>query len=509
MPTASHHLAASPALYPSLVSPRPPTPKHSHSLPPPHLKSPMSKTRPPTRPTTPVSFSFSPTASFSRPKTPKQVQDFKYRGTPIVLDTWNPQPPLFPTSGSDADSPGEDDVFEREAMRRIVQLLFEVKEVTFDKAVEGTYNQIYIFRLRTRGDPNIPTSVLCRLSRPEKVQSLISMRSEVETMLYVRDRMSVPIPQVYGYSTSLALLGTTFIIMQHVTNAVPLTLALPTLSPLAKDELAKQYARIIFQLSQMRFLHIGSVRQDKTAGNFGVGSMSLFRTDRMARMTTSSYRSVRRSFPSVREWAEAMERWEMRFLEEHPELVEERFERSGDAAVKRANEAMSGIVHALPHVGAPDAVGRTFCLWHPELNATNIMVRTQGPEEGQIVAIIDWEGAAILPLYMLCKLPDFFPSDAVSAARFDSVCLYELDRLDPKHLLSQAADGRYEGQRTLVEAVLKPWWEWEGRERWLEEWSRGRNAGKGVPLTTGVGRKMQRSWTIGWGGGLKKRSQTM
>ncbi|KZT54191.1 hypothetical protein CALCODRAFT_21504 [Calocera cornea HHB12733] len=213
------------------------------------------------------------------------------------------------------------------------------------------------------------------MSRPAKVQSLLDIRSEVATMMYVRDKMSVPIPQVYAYSTNMSLLGTTFIIMQHITNAEPLSEVLSTLSPPAKEELARQYARVVSQLSRMRFTHMGSIRQGKD-GVFGVASMSLPRGDRMARMMTSTYRSIRRSFPSVHEWAEALERTELRFIEEHLGVVTAYYEGAGApdpeeeamAAVKRANEAMLGVIHALRQVCTSDPVSKAFCLWHPDLS---------------------------------------------------------------------------------------------------------------------------------------------
>ncbi|KZO93006.1 hypothetical protein CALVIDRAFT_286927 [Calocera viscosa TUFC12733] len=327
-------------------------------------------------------------------------------------------------------------------------------------------------------------------------------------MMYVRDRMSVPIPQVYAYSTNMSLLGTTFIIMQHITGAEPLSHVLSTLPAPAKEEVTRQYARIVFQLSRMRFTHMGSIRQGKD-GVFGVASMSLPRADRMARMMTSTYRSIRRSFPSVQEWAEAMERMELRFIEEHLDVISRYYENAQDpeeeamVAVKRANEAMTGVIHALRNVCSNDPLSKSFSLWHPDLDPSNILVRTDGLDAGTIVSILDWEGAAVMPLWMVTKTPDFLANNA-SWAPYERIYRAELERLDPKRTLIQSADSAWDLQRRLVEVVLKPWNEFEAREAWLDEYRRRSGQVRSLP-------KLRRSWTLGWGVGvgMKKRSQTM
>jgi len=452
----------------------------------------MSKTRP----TTPVSFNFEQQPVL--PVRKKSVSDFRYRGDPVALDNWQPSPPLF--SGQLNEEAIKD------ALGRIIQQLFGMGNVQYHMTVEGTYNNIYIFRIGSKRSPNLPESVLCRLSRPAKVQSLLSVRSEVETMMYLRDKRSVPIPQVYAYGTTCSLMGTTFIIMQHITNADTLANVIHTLPTSAKEEVARQYARIIFQLSQMRFVHMGSIRQGKD-GVFGVGSMSLPRGDRMARMTTSNYRSIRRSFPTVQEWAEAMEKSELKLLEEHLDLVNRYVQNAPDpeeeaiSAVKRANEAMTGIIQALPNVCGGDVLSRTFCLWHADLNPSNILIKTRGPEAGYIVSIIDWEGAAIMPLWMLTKFPNFFLHEPHSG-RYEKIYMTELERLDPRRLLIQSSDPKWDLQRRLVEVVLKPWSDFEAREIWLDEYRR--RSGQMTHV-----KRLKRTWTLGWGGGMAERSKTM
>ncbi|KAF9541149.1 hypothetical protein CPC08DRAFT_650684 [Agrocybe pediades] len=52
---------------------------------------------------------------------------------------------------------------------------------------------------------------------------------------------------------------------------------------------------------------------------------------------------------------------------------------------------------------------RAFCLRHPDLNPSNIMVSTS-PDSGQleIVSLLDWQHASILPRFLVANIPDRF-----------------------------------------------------------------------------------------------------
>ncbi|KAF9068576.1 hypothetical protein BDP27DRAFT_1199271, partial [Rhodocollybia butyracea] len=106
----------------------------------------------------------------------------------------------------------------------------------------------------------IPQKVLARVSTDEKTRSDMSLESEIATMVFVRARTDIPVPIVYGYCpTRENAIGQPFSVISF-TEGVSMDSSLwENLSLDTKLRTIREYAKIIMELSKLKFKHIGSL----------------------------------------------------------------------------------------------------------------------------------------------------------------------------------------------------------------------------------------------------------
>lgn len=87
-----------------------------------------------------------------------------------------------------------------------------------------------------------------------------SMRSEITTMKLVSSRTSIPIPKVYGFDVSTPNpFGFRYILMEALPGHIPEQSFSKSVPQRRWDKVAEQFADYYFQLSNLRFDHIGSL----------------------------------------------------------------------------------------------------------------------------------------------------------------------------------------------------------------------------------------------------------
>ncbi|EMD35731.1 hypothetical protein CERSUDRAFT_26596, partial [Gelatoporia subvermispora B] len=106
----------------------------------------------------------------------------------------------------------------------------------------------------------IPQVVMCRIAKKTKASSDISLESEVATMVYVKDKTTVPVPTVYAYCPDMDnSVGSPFIIMSRMPGTTMWSQEWDDLDLEAKLRTVRSYARIVMELSQQTFREIGSL----------------------------------------------------------------------------------------------------------------------------------------------------------------------------------------------------------------------------------------------------------
>ncbi|KAH7872297.1 hypothetical protein F5051DRAFT_291695, partial [Lentinula edodes] len=106
----------------------------------------------------------------------------------------------------------------------------------------------------------IPAKVLARVSTDVKARSDISMESEIATMVFVRSRTDVAVPFVYGYCpTRENAIGQPFSIISFVEGETMNSSIWEDLPLDVKLRTIRDYARIILELSKLKFDRIGSL----------------------------------------------------------------------------------------------------------------------------------------------------------------------------------------------------------------------------------------------------------
>ncbi|GAW09226.1 serine threonine protein kinase [Lentinula edodes] len=143
----------------------------------------------------------------------------------------------------------------------VTRCLFGVPCATPDQAYHiSKYNELYLLHLHVPVHLRdyIPAKVLARVSTDVKARSDISMESEIATMVFVRSRTDVAVPFVYGYCpTRENAIGQPFSIISFVEGETMNSSIWEDLPLDVKLRTIRDYARIILELSKLKFDRIG------------------------------------------------------------------------------------------------------------------------------------------------------------------------------------------------------------------------------------------------------------
>ncbi|KAJ3988357.1 hypothetical protein F5890DRAFT_1550581 [Lentinula detonsa] len=145
----------------------------------------------------------------------------------------------------------------------VTRRLFGVPCATPDQAYHiSNHNELYLLHLYVPPHLRnyIPTKVLARVSTDAKTCSDMSMESEIATMVFVRSRTVIPVPMVYGYCpTRENAIGQPFSIISFAEGEIMSSSVWEDLSLDTKLKTIRDYARIILELSKLKFDRIGSL----------------------------------------------------------------------------------------------------------------------------------------------------------------------------------------------------------------------------------------------------------
>ncbi|KZO92001.1 hypothetical protein CALVIDRAFT_567741 [Calocera viscosa TUFC12733] len=398
-----------------------------------------------------------------------------YRGSPVNIDELD-----FPATSLRHDSAVEPRI-------AVVAKSLFASECNINHFANGSRNEVYLVKLAQPRPPLIPPTILCRIS---KAASSPSIQTEVDTMLYVSERSRIPVPRVFAYCTNGNVLSQAYLFIEHITTGKRMREAFETLDEEGKARATREYAGVVYKLSQLRCTHIGSLRR-YPEGTYYLGGPSLARSKRAVSADQRIHATLERPFSAVVPWLLAMEEDQLHFVREHPELINERFNAYGSkSATEVMNDAslvLRRLIGAIPDACDTGALSKVLCLWHYDLNGGSIFISTRAPDAGRIVSVIDWDGAIVTPIWRVVRWPDFISVRGVrdclpeaDKKRFQNILRNEIMRLDSDGFLRKAFQERYELSRELVEVVTQPWNCMHERQQWLDAWEKKREACKAV-----------------------------
>lgn len=259
-------------------------------------------------------------------------------------------------------------------LKRRSSVAFGIPCTHVKSLARGSSHDLFVLFFGSLGapvDPEIVPQWSCVARFTRQTRSMEKMTSELETMLYVRSKTTIPVPEIYLYDfDSKNTVGAPFMLMQRMPG-YPLYKIWDGLSIKNKKAVLTQIAGVLAKLSSVSFDKIGCLQKDGIGPviNFIAGSKGPF---------TSTYDYCVSFLPDSRSGI------------------------SPSQEVKLELETYLMAHKDEPHLHAP------YRLIHPDLDGKNmIFIQDKGNQPPKLSGVIDWEHAYTGPLYYLYDFPIF------------------------------------------------------------------------------------------------------
>lgn len=288
---------------------------------------------------------------------------------------------------------------------------------------EGTFNKLYEITIL-----NHKHRFLLRVTLP--VDPFLKTESEVATLAFLRQKTSIPIPEVVAWcSTSRNTIGYEWILVKKV-EGVPIEQKWRAMPLDAKIRLSEKLAAYAIELRALAFDKIGSLYFKNTDENSSTQNSQQikFMSDylgkdvEVGKMVSSFFFVKRRLYiPSDRgpfstshQYLTAKINLQTAWIKSGVEIAESENASDIDSdcdeeLVEDAPEMLDVCQRALKLVSDffPVTVSQNpgHSLFHHYLNFNNVII---DPEAHEIVAIIDWEMACVLPRWDAYYYPKLF-----------------------------------------------------------------------------------------------------
>ncbi|KAL0947833.1 hypothetical protein HGRIS_013897 [Hohenbuehelia grisea] len=330
--------------------------------------------------------------------------------------------------------------FDPDALQRIACEALDANEcITFTPMPEGSYNRTY--RL------SFDNGEEATLKIPFRLPGHTSRRtaSEVATLQYMNDTSPIPAPSVIAWSSrkDATPVGSEFILLEYVPGE---TLAnhwhdpdfdpLDVFRPLLRYERAFQEASfsgigslcfkddVLTECQQPLFASVPPPSYEAVKDKYRVGPLAdrqYWRGQRGDKIydhgpcelvqlpfaVAPTANLLATSGPTMLAFFTAIAKNQLLFLEKHAK-DDAPFRRPPFHSRDTHRAIIETYLETIPHV-LPLDDAQTSLIWHPDLNAHNILIKPKGRRS--IVGIIDWQDTAIMPFLMQSSLPPLVIAD--------------------------------------------------------------------------------------------------
>ncbi|KAJ0423516.1 phosphotransferase enzyme family protein [Aspergillus carlsbadensis] len=292
------------------------------------------------------------------------------------------------------------------------------------KISEGQYNKVFLLTMDDGRE------VIAKLPNPNAGRPHFTTASEVATMDFLRNALSLPVPKVYAWSSRASEnpLGAEYILMEKQAGVV-LTDVWDTLKGKQRAQILDQVVDIERRLAATSFTKYGSLYYQKDLAHNAADSTSPLYIDVAGNEVRSKTFAIgptnHRSFfdfgrgeldidrgpwSTVTELMLATARREiatakagLRYL-----LTPEGLfygPRQYQPSFSKKLSALESYLKVAPYVLPEDKDTHTSVLWHGDLHSQNIFVDPEDP--ARIVGIIDWQSVSTCPLFEQVRRPAF------------------------------------------------------------------------------------------------------
>jgi len=231
------------------------------------------------------------------------------------------------------------------------------------------------------------------------VAPTVKTRSEIATLAFVREKTTIPVPQILAYDADLHNeLGFEWIIMERV-DARPLQEVWHQISWDKKQQVVTQVADFTAQLFRIEMSSIGSLyfanQGDSSATEkFEVGEIVLPTSFRTSNITLPVNRGP---YTTARSCINAYVTFAQHFASKLDLNDEDNAKHYEDIQA-----VLSGINTVLPTY-FPENEKEDTMLSNPDISMWNVLVT----DTGDLVSILNWECCAVLPRAWATQLPRF------------------------------------------------------------------------------------------------------
>jgi hypothetical protein len=327
-------------------------------------------------------------------------------------------------------------VFDVEGLRRLAAQSVgrsPADVVSLSKLAEGGFNRTFLITLRD------DFQMVARIPYPATVPKYYAVASEVATMEFLRSS-GLPVPQVYGHSPASDNAAKTEYIFMEFIRGTKLSDVWLELGESDIVSILRQLAQLESQMMSISFPAGGSLYYahdlEKVARRAAIplkderfcvgpdtrlpmwyGRRSQLDVDRGPCKPLSAFFSITplNQPITIDESAEAAlvaaARKELAYLEQfgQPLLPFRRERRDGYQYQEQSPSAhienlKRYLLIASSLVPRDPALGH-FCIRHPDLQESNIVVRRSSDSGWQVVSLLDWQHASILPPFLLAGVP--------------------------------------------------------------------------------------------------------
>ncbi|KAG6888613.1 hypothetical protein C0995_007042 [Termitomyces sp. Mi166 len=286
---------------------------------------------------------------------------------------------------------------------------------TFVKLAEGGFNRTFLITMHDGFE------MVARIPYPVTVPKFYTFASEVATMRFLCS-FGLPVPEVYGYSPSSDNAARTEYIFMEFVRGTKLSDIWLKLEEADVASVLRQLAQLESQMMSIPFPAGGSLYYtddlQKVAGRtviplkderFSIGPDARLHMWYGRRLQLDVNRG---SYENAEAALVAVARKELAYLEQFDQPLLP-FQRERREAYGYKKQSPSDHIKNLERylLIAPSLIPENpslhhFCIRHPNLQLSNIIV-SKSPDSNQlqIVSLLDWQHASILPPFLTAEMP--------------------------------------------------------------------------------------------------------
>ncbi|KAI5120426.1 hypothetical protein M0805_006925 [Coniferiporia weirii] len=308
-------------------------------------------------------------------------------------------------------------VFDVEGLRRLAAQFVgrsPADIVNLSKLAEGGFNRTFLITMRDN------FQMVARVPYPATVPKYYAVASEVATMEFLRSS-GLPVPEVYGYSPASDNAAKTEYIFMEFIRGTKLSDVWLELGESDIISILRQLVQLESQMMSISFPAGGSLYYAHDLEKVAAKAAIPLKNERfcIGPETRLPMWFGRRSqldvdrgpYKSAEATLVAPARKELAYLEQfgQPLLPFRRERRDGYQFQEQSPSAhienlKRYLLIASSLVPRDPVLGR-FCIRHPDLQPSNIVVRRSSDSGWQVVSLLDWQHASILPSFVHASVP--------------------------------------------------------------------------------------------------------